>query len=479
MKLRIIICLFFLFPHLFGGAQPSGHHLTRDFTSTAILKGAGIGICVAELSSDRILLSEGKDLLLAPASTLKTVTTATALELLGPRYRFRTDFGYTGNIDKSNNKLDGDLVVRGGGDPTLGSTVMEGALSPEAIIKQLSQALKMAGIETISGDLVLDVSGYGPAETPGSWAWEDIGNYYGAAPSALTFADNLISLFFDSPSKAGEAVDLVRSEPELPWVTWQNELKSSSVNRDLAYVYGSPWGEKRVITGTIPAGQKEFLVKASMPEPPRYVGHFLAEKLTAEGIRILGSLKMISKKQEFVPLTTVWSPPLIDIITLINHESVNLFTEHLVMQLASEKSGAGSFQDGLNIISGFWKEKGFDGTVFMEDGSGLSRYDAVSAGFLVKVLRVMHGSVHGGIFKSSLPSAGNGTLGGFSTDDFPGESLRCKSGSMDRVRGYAGYLQCKSGREVAFAVLVNNYPGASQEVVGKIRELLKEIRNSY
>jgi len=109
----------------------------------------------------------------------------------------------------------------------------------------------------------------------------------------------------------------------------------------------------------------------------------------------------------------------------------------------------------------------------------LSRYDAVSAGFLVKVLRVMHDSRHGAIFKSSLPSAGNGTLGGFSQDDFPGETLRCKSGSMDRVRGYAGYLQCRSGHEVAFAILVNNYPGTSQEVVGKIRELLKKIRNTY
>jgi D-alanyl-D-alanine carboxypeptidase/D-alanyl-D-alanine-endopeptidase (penicillin-binding protein 4) len=190
-------------------------------------------------------------------------------------------------------------------------------------------------------------------------------------------------------------------------------------------------------------------------------------------------VRIVSEKQDFTPVLTLFSPPLVQIIEEINHESVNLFAEHLVLQLALENSGKGNMQEGLKLIEAFWKKKGAEEPVFLEDGSGLSRYNAISAQFLVKVLTHMHDSNNGVLFRSSLPSAGNGTLTGFSGTDFPGETLRCKSGSMERVRGYAGYLQCISGRQLAFAVLVNNFPATSGDVMREIMELLKELRKNY
>ncbi|MFZ2794770.1 MAG: D-alanyl-D-alanine carboxypeptidase/D-alanyl-D-alanine-endopeptidase [Prolixibacteraceae bacterium] len=479
MKLRIFICLWLIPGVQFAVAQGQNHRLVRNFTTDPALKGSGVSIYVSDLDGSRVLMSESAGQLLSPASTMKVITTAAALEILGPDYRFQTEFGFSGQTVRHENMLKGNLVVRGMGDPTLGSAAFGDSLAPEAIARHFTEALKKEGIVTVTGDLVIDVSAYDGYVAPGSWAWEDIGNYYGAGPSALTFADNMIHLWFNSPQKTGEPVDLIRTFPDLPWLSWQNELKSSSVNRDLAYVYGSPWGERRVIRGSIPAGRKAFEVKASMPEPPRYFGQFLLENLAGSGITLLGSLRVTDKKQEFTLLTTVWSPPLKEIITLINHKSVNLFTEHLVMQVAYEQSTRGRMEEGLQVISGFWEEKGIVEPLFMEDGSGLSRYNAVSSRFLVEVLKYMHGSKNGVLFRSTLPSAGNGTLGSFATADFPGETLRCKSGSLERVRGYAGYLKCQSGREVAFSILVNNFPGTSQEVVRKIRNLLLEIRKNY
>ena len=118
--------------------------------------------------------------------------------------------------------------------------------------------MKAKGISRVSGKLVADISAFEGADIPGSWTWEDIGNYYGAGPSALTVFDNMIRLYFDAPDKPGEPVRLVRTEPQVPGISWQNEVKSSLINRDLAYIYGSPWGEKRKITGTIPAEEKTF-----------------------------------------------------------------------------------------------------------------------------------------------------------------------------------------------------------------------------
>lgn len=443
------------------------------------LQGASVGIHVEELPSGRILLSQDAGQLLAPASTLKTVTTATALEVLGPDFRFMTVYGTSGIIDRTSGVLEGSLVVRGGGDPTLGSAAFDDSPAPQAIAARMGERLKAAGIDRVNGDLIIDLSAFGVEETPGGWAWEDIGNYYGAGPSGLTFADNRVTLFFDSPARAGEPVTLVRCEPRIPWLRWQNELRSSSVNRDLAYVYGSPWGERRLIRGTIPAARRDFAVKAAMPDPPRWFGNFLISHLTTMGIGVTGKVTTTRIPAEMTPLDTLYSPPLSRIIREINHESINLFAEHLVIALSQMKSPQGNLQEGLQVIANHWKERGVRDLPFLEDGSGLSRANAVTPRFLTGVLRQAYKSPHAVTFLMSLPSAGNGTLSGFSTGDFPGETLRCKSGSMERVRGYAGYLKCDSGREVAFALLVNNFPGSSQEVVKKIRELLTEIRKKY
>lgn len=133
----------------------------------------------------------------------------------------------------------------------------------------------------------------------------------------------------------------------------------------------------------------------------------------------------------------------------------------------------------MKIISGFLEENVTSSPFFLDDGSGLSRFTAISARQMNDFLLYMHQSENSKIFKSTIPVAGAGTLRSFSTKDFPGLTLRCKSGSMTRVRSYAGYLVGKSGREMAFTIIVNNFSGTQQEIFRAIEGLLVKTRNEF
>lgn len=477
IRIFLCFCLFSAVNICFG--QPSENNIVKAFISDPSLSGASSGMMVFDPESGETLLTHNRSALLAPASVLKLVTSAAALEILGPEYRFKTILGYSGRLDSLSGELQGDLVVKGGGDPALGSQWFKDQIPADAFITRWLTAMKNKGIRKISGNLVIDISAFDAHNVPGSWSWEDIGNYYGAGPSALTFSDNMVRLFFDSPLQAGAPTTLVRTEPETPGITWMNEVKSSAINRDLAYVYGAPWGEKRKITGTIPCGRKDFQVKASMPEPPVLFGKYFRGRLAAAGIYLEGSTVISDENVGFLALDSYESPRLADIIKPLNQESINLFADHLVFQIAFEKMGKGSFDSGIQLIQRFWKSNGVRDTFFMDDGSGLSRFNAISAEQLTTMLLYIQRGKNAATFRESLPCAGKGTLSGFNVADFPGKTLQCKSGSIDKVRAYAGYLTCDSGREVAFAVVVNNYPCSSQEMGRKLQKLLLTIKTSF
>jgi len=479
MKLRIFVCIVIVFWGLNLFAQTSSSRIVRSFVNDSVFKGSSVGIYVIDLSTGNTLIAENSQLLLAPASVLKILTSAAALEILGPDYRFNTDLGFSGKLDSRMVSLTGDLIIKGGGDPTLGSAFPEEAFKPDDFWEKWIAELKVAGIKKVAGNLVLDISVYEGNTLPGSWAWEDIGNYYGAAPSALSVFDNMVRLYFDSPDKPGEPVTLIRTVPNIAGITWQNEIKSSTINRDMSNVYGSPWGEKRLMCGTIPIGKKGFEVKASLPDPPLFLGNFLMGKFSDAGIMVSGEVKVTHEPQSINFISSHLSPSLSEILKIMNHESVNLFADHMVMQIALEKGGKGNLDTGLELIRSFWKKNGIRDTFFIEDGSGISRFDAISAKQMTGILAYMDTSVYSGVFKSSLPEAGKGTLSSFNVTDFPGRSLRCKSGSMDRVKNYAGYLKCNSGREVAFAILVNNFACTQTEVGRKIQRLLLNIKHAY
>lgn len=468
------ICFFFI-GWLTSSAQSGTSTIQQKITNwqnSAALQNAAIGFAIIDNVSGEEIIKSEPQLSLVPASIFKVVTTATALEVLGPDYRFKTTFSYSGNLN--GDTLKGDLQIVGGGDPTLGSMYFPDYSN---FFDEWLNTLQKVGIRIITGDIVADATIYEKNQVPGSWVWEDLGNYFGAGASGLTVFDNMYEIHLKSPQTAGQLTQFIKTVPQIPELNLQNEVRSSDVNSDQSYVFGSPEDSRRVIRGTIPKDRSDFSVKASVPDPPMLLASELSRKLAAKGIRFSGKIKL-QKAQSGVTMVETLSPPLSDIIRITNFESVNLFAEHFLKHLAWQKNGLGTTEDGCQFIFDFWKEKGLNmNGFFVNDGSGLSRFDAITASQMCRILNYMKTqSRNADDFIQSLPTAGFGTLTNFNSTEFPTDGFRAKSGSMTRVRCYAGYLKTDSGRDLSFTVMLNNFSCTMSEATRKIQELLLALR---
>ncbi len=444
----------------------SGIQKTKGFEHAAI------GISISDIQSGKSIFQTEPQLSLVPASIFKVVTTTTALEVFGPDFQFQTTLAYSGTI--KNDTLWGDLQIVGGGDPTLGSEYFpEGKL----FLDDWTKAIQEKGIKVIAGNLILDATIYENQTIPSTWIWEDLGNYFGAGASGISVFDNQYEIHLKSENSAGLHTKIVGIVPEIPGLDLKNEVLSSDQNRDLSFVFGSPLDSRRIIRGTIPKNKSDFIVKASVPDPAALLENEFRKKLSAENIFISGETKY-EKANNGNELTNTKSPALSEIIRITNHESVNLFAEHLLKQLAVKAFGLGTTDEGCKLVHQFWEEKGLDlDGFFVSDGSGLSRFNAITARQMVEILNYMaNESRWSEEFSKSLPTVGNGTIRSFNVSNFPNKSLRAKSGSMTRVRCYAGYLNSISGKQFSFTIMLNNFSCSQAEAGRKIEEILVELR---
>lgn len=440
---------------------------------------ATVGICITDVETGKPLFQYNPEKFMIPASTLKIITSATALEILGKDYRFKTRLGFSGTVH--NQVLTGNLVLVGGGDPTLGSEYFQNRYNCSDFLEIWVQKIKAAGISKINGDIVFDGSLYDSEKIPPAWIWEDIGNYYGTVTSAFTVYDNLFRITFSSPPRAGEPVKMISTFPEMEGFEITNNVLSSDLNSDQAYVFGSPFDKSRIITGTIPKNRKSFTIKAAVPNPEELLAAEFLRQLANSGVFISGQMKFGKvDPKEFQAVYIQESPTLAEIIKVLNHESVNLFAEHLVKQIAAEKLGMGSREKGIELVQEFWKSKGTGSSFFMADGSGLSHFNAVSPAQITFILNyMMNEGACAETFFQSLPGAASGTLSGFDPAVFTGNVIKAKSGSMTRVRCYAGYLKLDSGRLASFSVMFNHFSGTHSQLTHEIQNILQQARHLH
>lgn len=472
MRASLLYLIFFLIAINQVYSQSALEKTIQDFLQKSEYQNASLGFHVLDMESGSNMFEHQSNKLMIPGSILKIITTATAIEVLGAEYRFQTKLAYKGTIgDKG--VLNGDIVLIGGADPTLGSEYFEAHYAN--FLENWVEAIRSAGIKRVKGKLVLDASVYDDIAIPSTWIWEDMGNYFGAGPSAFTVYDNLFRISFRSPPKAGKLTSIKSIYPEIEGMRIGNKVLSANNIRDNAWVYGSPLDKTRVIRGTIPANRKNFTIKAANHHPAETLSEHLIAKMRKAGIQIDGDTQFQEvDKGQYKTLYTQYSPQLQEIVKVINHKSVNLFAEHLLRQLAVEKNGIGNNEDALEILNDYWVERGIaKNAIFMEDGSGLSHFNAFSARNFTKLLHYMQNT---NSFRSSFPSAGEGTLSVFSPHSFPNRSLRAKSGSMKRVRSYAGYLTLDSGGEVCFCIMVNHFSGSHSKLIREIEKILVEVR---
>ena len=399
------------------------------------LEHASVSIYAVQMDTGKILVDQNSDLSLNPASCMKIVTTAAALHLLGAQNRFETHLEYDGVIDNEKT-LHGNLYIRGGGDPCLGSNRISSSLSWEKQIEAWTKAVLKLGIRKIEGKVIGDATKWEKALAVPSWSWEDLGNYYGAGACALSFHENYYSLYFKPGKELGESARILRTDPLIPTLTFQNEVKTGPKGSgDCACIYGSEFSPLQYVRGTIPSGVSEFPIKGAIPDPAVFCGDLLDKALQEKGIAI-GGLNAAEKNKRVVFHTTS-SPTIGEIVYWTNQKSINLYAEHLLKKIGEVVNNEGSTQSGVKVITAFWKTQNIDlGGFHMEDGSGLSRKNLITAKQLVSILLNMKKSDLFPVFFQSLPQKT--------------EAIRAKDGYMSQVRCYAGY----SGN-IAFAILVN------------------------
>jgi D-alanyl-D-alanine carboxypeptidase/D-alanyl-D-alanine-endopeptidase (penicillin-binding protein 4) len=484
MKIASSLIITLLFVTNFCFSQNKIQTAIDNFVKYEGLQNASISIKVVDLNNGNTVGAYNSNLSLPTASTAKLFSTATALELLGPNYTASTRMYIDGEID-SLGVLHGNVWIRGGGDPTNGSKYYNKEGLELQFLNEFVDALAELKISKIEGNVIGDASEFGYQGAPDGWVWGDLGNYYGAGPSGLTIYDNLLRYRFSSSSKPNVPAKLISIEPKVPGLTYQNYVRSSYRKGDHVYLYGAPYALDRFGSGTLPVGQSNFLVKGSLPDPELQFAHELVKAIESKGISIskgAQSARLIntqSNNETYKGRTLVYtkkSYKLIDIITLTNFRSINLFAEHMINLIGFEKTGNGSTYKGLDVLKNFWDTKLSSKGLFVADGSGLSRTNAISANHFTQMLSYMNKSKNGAAFKKSLPVAGeSGTMRNVCKGQAGHGHIAAKSGSMNRIRSYAGYASTNTGKELAFAIIVNNNTCSSTQLRLKMQTLMNQI----
>lgn len=446
------------------------------------LKNASISFYAYDLDSNKIISGISSSRSLVPASTMKLVTTATALEMMGSGKRFTTTIKYSGEID-TNCVLNGNIYIVGGGDPALGSHRYQNHYGN--FLEKWARAILNLGIDSINGRVIGDASIFSEQMIPSTWIWGDLGNYYGSGPCGLSIYENRCALTLISGNK-GDSTYISCVNPYIPNLEFDNHVKGMITSKDQSYIFGAPYQEARIIKGGIPVNQEEFEVAGSIPDPTYLAAFELDMELKEAGVKTsnLPSTKRRSKingekveNENKHVITTTRSPTLASIISATNMHSVNLYAEHLLNQIGVFKYRSGDTGSGSVAVYEFWKAKGLDvDGLYVSDGSGLSRFNAINAKQLVGILKLMYESKNYKVFLSTLPVAGkSGTLRNVGRGTTASGRVKAKSGTMTRVKSYAGYVTTKSKKNVAFAIIANNYNCSAREMRKKMEKVMIKL----
>lgn len=449
------------------------------------MRGASFSLIVRDVQEGKTVYSYDMDRLQSPASVLKTVATATALEILGEDYRYPTTLEYDGTL--KDGTLQGNLYIKGSGDPSLGSSHF--APEQNKFLATWIAALQKAGIRHITGSVISDESIFDTEGASIKWLREDMGNYYAPGSYGLSVFDNMYKLSLQTGA-AGTRPALKGTEPDIPFIRFKNYLKAAPVSSDSAYIIGAPLDDVRYLYGVLPANREAYVLKGDIPDPALYLARFLTTQLQQKGIRVDGAPSCYRieaeenqwKKGERQEIVTTYSPTLREIASVCNHVSHNLYADALLKTVGLQykprrNEVVSSFGRGVRVVKEYWEKKGLN--VFplrMNDGSGLAPADKVSAGFMGELLVYMATeSAVSDAFIASLPQAGvEGSVRNFLKGSKLQGKARLKSGGITGVRSYAGYIT-KDGKTYAVAVFSNNYSCPMSQMTRLLEQLLLQL----
>lgn len=434
--------------------------------ATGPLARAHWGVAVRDLSTGGWVARHAADRFFVPASNLKLVVSATALERLGADYEWRTSVYGTEPIG-AGGALDGDLVLYGRGDPNLSGRF---APSMTAIFEALADSLAARGLDRVTGSLLADESFWDADYVRGDWAGYDLLWWYAAPVGALGFNDNSID-FHIRPARSVGGPPVVEGEPASSFYTLENLAETGPRGAETTFDLTREPGTNHVIAyGTLPIDAEPDVEYFAVVDPAGWAGTVFREVLSRRGIEIEGPVRTISRPAESpvatgdtIALATHVSPPLARVVDAVLGRSQNWHAEQLVKTIGKEIEGEGSWSAGLEVERRTLHVLGVDTTAFvLRDASGLSSANLVTPEAMATLLAVMRERPSSAAFLSALPvAAESGSL----RRRFGGTSavgrVRAKTGYIENVYSLSGYLTTLEGAEYAFSVIVNQTAGES------------------
>ena len=436
---------------------------------------AMVGIKVASLDTGRVLFESNANKLLRPASNMKLYTVAAALDRLSPDYHFVTSVYARARPDAAGT-IRGDLTIYGRGDPSIAARFNNGNYFKA--IDDLAARIVAAGVKRVEGDLVGDETYFTGPQYGSGWEWDDLQWWYGAEVSALTVNDNALDLSIKPGMQVGTRA-IVTTGPPDPLLTIVNKVKTApkGTKRDLA-AYRALASDEVEISGSIPLDDKGYSGGLAISRPALLFAYLLRASLAQQGVVIKGKTRTIPQPiytvtpgplaSGLVEVATFQSPPLSMIAAQTLKPSQNLYTELILRTLGNVAAPAPtsvsvdrtSETAGIEVVRTFLREAGVNASpLSLNDGSGLSRNDMVTAEGTLQLLTYMRRHRYATAFRDALPIAGvDGTLRNRMKGTVAENNLRAKTGTLSSASSLSGFVTTAAGEELVFSIMVNNYP---------------------
>ena len=415
------------------------------------------GILIQTLSKATTLYSRDAQQYFIPASNVKLLTTAAALQKLGPQFRIITSV-YSGQ--------NGSLYIVGRGDPSIGETQL----------KNLAKQLKQRGIDRVS-ELIADDSYFPGDSVNPKWEWEDVQAGYGAPINSLIFNENAIKLVL-SPQSIGQPLRVTFADVTQAnqWRIENNSVTVGKEEAEFVEVGRDFWQPVIRVRGNLRFGSDSEFAYVSVVNPANNFIQRFRQVLNAEGITVKQALVASNTQPPTQELAAVKSPPLADLVRETNQESVNIYAEVLLRLLGkiAPVPRKDRVEFGLQELAAALTQLGVnpDGYI-LADGSGLSRQNLVSPEALVQTLRLMANSPLISIYRDSLPVAGtSGTLKNRFNNTSAQGIVRAKTGTLTGVSALSGYVEVANFEPLAFSIMINQSDLSAEDLRAAIDEIV-------
>ncbi len=461
----------------------------EEITRQPALEPGFFAVKIVSLDTGQLIFEQNANKFVRPASNMKLYTVATAFDRLTPDYRFITSAYAKEKLD--DDKIKGDLVIYGRGDPSIAARFNNGDYFKG--INDLADRIVAAGVKRIKGDLVGDESYFNGAPFGSGWEWEDLTWSYGAPVSALTINDNAIDLNVKPGASVGAPVTFVTGPPAASFMTIVNRATTSPRgSRSDLRIYRGLGANTLELSGTLPLGDAGYAGDVAIPDPALAFVSMLRDALIKRSVKIDGRVRTVNARaggsigpgasstspdqpanavSNPIEIASLSSLPFNTIAAQTLKPSQNQYTELILRTLGRTQPQAavatGRVRDdeenGLEIVKSFLRQAGVtDNEVHLNDGSGLSRNDLISANTTIELLTFMSRHKYFAQFREALPIAGvDGTLRSRMRGTPAEGNVRAKTGSLSSVASLSGYVTTAAGEHLVFSMMLNNYPDAA------------------